>query len=89
MESKLGRKKLEIVRNERELLQKTALSTIKSFQVIDDQLATINFSVTKILWNKHMIVGATILDLAMFHVSVSLSKNETKSKLGTPLLRHR
>ena len=65
--------------NERELLQKTALSTIKSFQVIDDQLATINFSVTKILWNKHMIVGATILDLVMFHVSVSLSKNETKS----------
>ena len=47
MESKLGRKKLEIVRNERELLQKTALSAMKSFQFIDDQLATINFSVTK------------------------------------------
>ena len=29
MESKLGRKKLEIIRNERELLQKTALSTMK------------------------------------------------------------
>ena len=64
MESKLGRKKLEIVRNERELLQKTALSTMKSFQIIDDQLATISFSVTKILWDKPMIVGATILDLA-------------------------
>ena len=64
MESKLGRKKLEIVRNERELLQKTALSTMKSFQIIDDQLATISFSVTKILWNKPMVVGATILDLA-------------------------
>ena len=46
-ESKLGRKKLEIVRNERKLLQKTALSTMKSFQIIDDQLATISFSVTK------------------------------------------
>ena len=63
MESKLGRKKLEIVRNERELLQKTALSTMKSFQIIDDQLAKISFSVTKILWDKPMIVGATILDL--------------------------
>ena len=64
MESKLGRKKLEIVRNEKELLQKTALSKMKSFQIIDDQLGTISFSVTKILWDKPMIVGATILDLA-------------------------
>ena len=37
---------------------------MKSFQIIDDQLATISFSVTKILWDKSMIVGATILDLA-------------------------
>ena len=63
MESKLGRKKLEIVRNERELLQKPAVNTMKSFQIIDDQLATISFSVTKILCDKLMIVGATILDL--------------------------
>ena len=52
LESKLERKKLEFVRNERTLLQKTALSTMKSFQIIDDQLATISFSVTKILWDK-------------------------------------
>ena len=64
MESKIGRKKLEIVRNERELLQKTTLSTRKSFQIIDDQLATISFSVTKILWNIPVIVYATILELA-------------------------
>ena len=63
-ESKLGRKKLEIVRKERELLHKTALSTMKSFQIIDYQLVTINFSVTKILWDKPMIVGATVIDLA-------------------------
>ena len=31
MESKLGKKKLQIVWNEREILQKTTLSTIKSF----------------------------------------------------------
>ena len=65
MESKLGRKKLEIVRNEREILQKkTVLSTMKNFHIIDDQLATISFSVTKILRDKLMTVGATILDLA-------------------------
>ena len=64
MESKLGRKKLEFVRNERKLLQETALGTMKSFQNIDDQLATISFSVTKTLWDKPMIAGATILDLA-------------------------
>ena len=64
MEPKLERKKLEIVRKEREHLQKTALSTMKSFQIIDDQLATISFSVTKLLWGKSMINDATILDLA-------------------------
>ena len=64
MESKLGRRKLEIVRNERELLQKTVLRTMKKFQINDDQLATISFSVTNILWDKSMIVGGTILDLA-------------------------
>ena len=48
----------------RENLQKTALSTMKSFQIIEDQLAPISFSVTKISWDKPMIVGATIRDLA-------------------------
>ena len=64
MESKLESQKFEIVRNERELLPKLALSTMKSFQIIVDQLAAISFSVTKKLWNKPMIVGATISDLA-------------------------
>ena len=63
MESKLGRKKLEIIRNERELLQKTALSTMKSFQIIDEEVATVCFAVTSILWDKPMIIGASILDL--------------------------
>ena len=44
--------------------KKKALSTMKSFQIIDDQLATISFSVTKTLWDKPMIVVATILDFA-------------------------
>ena len=64
MEPKLGRKKLEITRNERELLQKTALSTMKSFQIIDEEVATVFFAVTSILWDKPMIIGASILDLS-------------------------
>ena len=64
MKLKLGRKKLEIIRNERELLQKTALSTMKSFQIIDEEVATVCFAVTSFLWDKPMIIGASILDLS-------------------------
>ena len=64
MESKLGRKNLEIIRNERELLQKTALSTMKSFQIIDEEVTSVCFAVTSILWDKPMIIGASILDLS-------------------------
>ena len=85
MKSKFGRKKLETVWNERELLQKTALSTMKSFQIIYDQLVTISFSVTKILCDK----PATILrPRETIHNPVSLSKNDTQSKFETSSLRH-
>ena len=56
--------KLEIIRNERELLQKTALSTMKSFQIINEEVATVCSAVTSILWDKPMIIGASILDLS-------------------------
>ena len=82
MKSNLGRKKLVIVRNESELRQNTALSAMKSFQIIDDQFATTSFSVIKIFWDKPKIVGMTIPDLAkrfMFHFHYQ--KNETESKL--------
>ena len=62
MESKIGRKKLEIIRNEGELLQKIAL--MKSFQIIDDEVATVCFAVTSILCDKPIIIGASILDLS-------------------------
>ena len=64
MESKLRHKKLEIIRNEREWLQKTALSTMKSLEIIDKEVATVSFAVTSILWDKTMIIGASILDLS-------------------------
>ena len=85
MESKLGRQKLEIVRNERELLQKTDLSTMKSYQIIDDQLATISFSVTKSLWDKPMIAGATILNLAK-RFMFQFHYQKMKPKLNLELL---
>ena len=84
-DSKLGRKKLEIVRNERELLQKTALSTMKSFRIIDDQLTTISFSIRKTLWDKPMIVGATILDLAK-RFMFQFHYQKLKSNLNLELL---
>ena len=79
MEIKLGRKKQKITWNERELLQKTALSTMKSFQIFDDHLATINFSEQNIVrqtydsWCDHSRPRQAL------HFSVSLSKNGTES----------
>ena len=64
MESKLGRKKLEITRKEREMFQQRALSTMKSFQIIDEEVATVCFAVVSFLWDKPMIIGASILDLS-------------------------
>ena len=64
MESKLGRKKLEIIRNEREWLQKTALSTMKSFQIINEEVATDCFALTSIFIGQPMIIGASILNLS-------------------------
>ena len=45
MESNLGRKNIEIIRNEKDLLQKSALSTMKSFQIIIGEVATVCFAV--------------------------------------------
>ena len=89
MESKLGRKKLEILKDERELRQNTALSAMKSFQIIDDQFATISFSVINFFLDKSMIVGMTISDLAkrfMFHFHYQ--NIETESNFDITFLRH-
>ena len=37
---------------------------MKSFQINDEEVATVCFAVTSILWDKHMIIGASILDLS-------------------------
>ena len=37
---------------------------MKSFQIIDEEVATVCFAVTSVLWDKPMIIGASILDLS-------------------------
>ena len=63
-ESKRNRTKMSIVCNETELLQKLSQSSLKSFQIIHEDLATITFNPSSIRWDKPTIVGAVILDIA-------------------------
>ena len=64
MESMLNRKKVEIVTTEMELLEKTSKSNMKSFQIIDDQIATLSLEVSSEKWTEPNLVGAETLDLA-------------------------
>ena len=64
MESKRNRTKMSIVRNETELLQKLCQSSLKSFQIIHQDLATTAINPSSIRWDKPTIVGAAILDIA-------------------------
>ena len=63
MEFKRNRKKLRI-RKGNELIQKLCNSSLKSFQIIDIDLASVIFNPTSIRWDKPTIVEAVILDLA-------------------------
>ena len=69
MESKRNRTKMSIVRNETELLQKLCQSSLKSFQILHEDLAIITFNPSSIRWNKPTIVGAVILDIAKKYMS--------------------
>ena len=64
MESMLNRKKVEIVTTEMELLEKTSKSNMKSFQIIDDQIATLSLEVSSEKWTEPNLVGAETLYLA-------------------------
>ena len=63
-ESMRSRLNANIVRNEEELLESTDKFNMKSFKIINQNLAVICMRKTKILWQKPTIVGATILDLS-------------------------
>ena len=64
IESMLNRKNVEIVRTEMELLEKTSKSNMKSFQIIDDQIATKSLEFSSVKGTKPTLVGAVILNLA-------------------------
>ena len=68
MESKRNRTKMSIVRNETELLQKLCQSSLKSFQIIHEDLATTRFNPSSIRWDKPTIVGAVILEIAKKYI---------------------
>ncbi|MEO1764424.1 MAG: hypothetical protein AAFR83_21250 [Cyanobacteria bacterium J06629_18] len=59
---------VEIVRTQAELNKQTSKTTMKSFKIFDDNLAAITFLITRILWDKPTIVGATMLDLSKLHM---------------------
>ena len=64
MESMLKRKGFEIVATEVKHLEKTSKTNMKSFKIIDAQIATILLEVTSVKWTKLTLVGAVYLDLA-------------------------
>ena len=82
MESKRNRRKLSIIRNENETMQKLCNSSLKCFQITDEDLA---FRPTSIRWDKPTIVGAVILDLAKAF-TFNYHHTQMKPKLNLELL---
>ena len=62
-EGKRNRIKVKLARSEEETLKWTSAPQMKSFKIIDENLATISLNQTEIEWDKPTIVGACILDL--------------------------
>ena len=83
MESKRNRRKLSIIRNENETMQKLCNSSLKCFQITDEDLA---FRPTSIRWDKPTIVGAVILGQSIY-VQLSPYSNETEIEPRTAILR--
>ena len=78
-EGKRNRSNVHLVRGTEELLRLTAKPGMKSFKIIDSNLASVTCNPTSTKWNKPTIVGAVILDLAKqfmfsFHYKV-MKKN--------------
>ena len=63
-------------------MQKLCQSSLKSFQILHEDLATITFNPSSIRWDKPTIVGAVILDIAKkIHVRNPLRANEANFNL--------
>ena len=68
LESKRKRVNLTVVRSEEEVRKVTANHLFQDFKIFDENLAAMITRKRTILWNKPTIVGATILDLAKYHM---------------------
>ena len=86
MESKRNRRKLSVIRNENELMQKLCNSSLKSFQIIDEDLASVKFNPTSIRWDEPTIVGVLILDLAKAPLMFNFHHTQIKPNLNLELL---
>ena len=78
-EGKRNRVSVRVVRDENALLDETQKSNVKTVNIIDQSLATVNSKQIKIAWDKPTLVGAVVLDLAKefmfnFHYNV-MKKN--------------
>ena len=59
-----NRIKVKLARSEEETMKWTSAPQMKSFKIIDENLATISLNQTEIEWDRPTIVGACILDLS-------------------------
>ena len=63
-EGKRNRIKVKLARSEEETMKWTSAPQMKSFNIIDENLATISLNQIEIEWDRPTIVGACILDLS-------------------------
>ena len=68
LESKRNRLNVQLVTNSHDLLRRTDVPFFCEFKIFNENLAAISSKKRSILWNKPTIVGATVLDLAKFHM---------------------
>ena len=68
LESKRNRLTVQLISNRESLLRRTDTPFFCEFKIFNENLAAISSRKRSILWNKPTIVGASVLDLAKFHM---------------------
>ena len=83
-ESKRNRVKVRLVKTKKNFLNNVSNENFAGYNIIDEKLVTIATKVTKVVWDKPTIVGASILDLAkyfMFNFHYNIMKENFKCQL--------
>ena len=68
LESKRNRLTVQLVTSRENVLRRTDTPFFCEFKIFNENLAAISSRKRSILWNKPTIVGATVLDLAKYHM---------------------